>query len=130
MEKALLVDIQNCFSQLLCNEADFVLLEFDAFLLAISHEFVEIFLDVFEDEVGLVYHPNHLLEFYYIGMVHSSERFDFRQLQTLLPSPIFFLQPLNRDYLFGFFVLSLLNIAERSRAQFFQNLVLLHLQFK
>jgi hypothetical protein len=126
VEEALLVDVEHCFSQLLGYEPDLLLFQLSTFLLAIGHEFVEVLLDVLEDEVGLVDDADDLLEFDYVGVVHLAQGLHFGQLQTLLPRAVFLLEALDRHDLFGLPVLGFLHVAERARAQLFQNLVLLH----
>lgn len=119
MEEALLVYVEDSFCQLFSDKSNFVLLQFAAFLFAISHQFVQIFFDVFKYKVGFVDHSNDFFKFDDVGMVHFPECLDFWELQTLLPSAILFLQSFDCNDFFSLFVLSLLNIAEWTWAEFF-----------
>ncbi len=116
MEKALLVDVKNGLNQLFCDMPDFPLFQFTALLLALSHQLVEILFDVFEHKVGFVDHTNDLLEFDYVRVIHLAKSLHLRQLQALLPSSIFFLEPLDGNDLLGGFVFSHLDVTEGARA--------------
>ena len=56
---------------------DLVLLKSFALLLAISHQFVEIFLQILEHKVGFVDDSYDFFELNDVGVVHLAQCFDF-----------------------------------------------------
>lgn len=91
MEEALSVHVENSISELLGDMSNFPLLESQSPLLPFSDKFIEILLDIFEDEVGLVNDPDDLFHSDDVRMVHFPECFDFGKLETFLPSTILLL---------------------------------------
>lgn len=72
MKEALFMDVKKSLRQLLGNVSYFLLLKLLPALFAFCHQFVEVFFDVLKDEVGLIDHPDHLLELDDVWMVHLS----------------------------------------------------------
>jgi hypothetical protein len=70
VEEALLVNIKQRLAQLLGYEPNLVIFQFLPSLLAVSHEFVQIFLYVFEYKIGLVDNSNHFFELNDAGVIH------------------------------------------------------------
>jgi hypothetical protein len=112
MEKTLFVYIEDSLCKLFGYEANLVLLQFDALLLTLCHKFVQIFFDILKYEIGLVDDSDNLFKFDNVGVIHLPQSFNFRQLQTLLPSAIFLLQSFDRQNLFSFFVLDFFYISK------------------
>lgn len=91
MKEPLFMNVNQGLDQLLRDESNLMLFQLLAPLLPLSHQLVEILLDVLEDEVSLIDHSDHLFQFYYVRVVHLPESLHFQQLQALLPSAVLLL---------------------------------------
>ena len=117
MEEALAVNVEDGLCELARDVSDFPLFESLSLFLAFGHQFVEILLDVLEDEVGFVDYADDFLELDDVGVLHFAESLDFCELEALFPGAVLFFESFDGDYFSGLFVLSHFDVAERSRPQ-------------
>lgn len=57
--------------------SDLPLLELTTLFFTLGHKFVEVFFDVFKNEVGFIYYSHDLFEFDDVGVVHLAQSLDF-----------------------------------------------------
>ena len=61
MKEALLMDVGKSLGHLPSDVSYFMVFQVSAFLASLSDELIQVFLDVFEDKMGVIAYSNHFL---------------------------------------------------------------------